>query len=73
MWVLSLGWEDTYEERNWQPTSYSCLENPRDRGAQQAAVHGVSRSRIQLSIYRGFIIMGDNSTQVSLQQSIELT
>ena len=28
---------------------YSCLENPRDRGAWQAAVHGVSKSRIRLS------------------------
>ena len=28
---------------------YSCLGNPMDRGAWQATVHGVAKSRIQLS------------------------
>ena len=28
---------------------YSCLENPMDRGAWSAAVHGVARNRTQLS------------------------
>ena len=28
-------------ERKWQPTLYSCLEDPVDRGAWWAAVHGV--------------------------------
>jgi len=28
---------------------YSCLENPMDRGAWKAAVHGVSGSRTRLS------------------------
>ena len=28
---------------------YSCLENPRDRGAWWAAVHGVAKSRTRLS------------------------
>ena len=27
---------------------YSCLENPMDRGAWQATVHGVTQSQIQL-------------------------
>ena len=27
------------------PLQYSCLENPKDRGAWQATVHGVSESR----------------------------
>ena len=31
------------------PLQYSCLENPMDRGAWGAAVHGVSKSRTQLS------------------------
>ena len=31
------------------PLPYSCLENPMDGGAQQAAVHGVSKSRTPLS------------------------
>ena len=28
---------------------YSCLEDPMDRGAWQATVHGVKKSRTQLS------------------------
>ena len=31
------------------PLQYSCLENPRDRGAWWAAVHGVARSQIRLN------------------------
>ena len=27
------------------PLQYSCLENPMDRGAQRASVHGVAKSR----------------------------
>ena len=30
---------------NGNPLQYSCLENPRDRGAWQATVHGVSNSQ----------------------------
>ena len=30
------------------PLQYSCLENPKDRGAWKAAVHGVARSQTQL-------------------------
>ena len=36
-------------EGNGNPLQYSCLENPLDRGAWWAAVHGVSKSRTQLS------------------------
>ena len=31
------------------PLQYSCLENPIDRGAWQATVHGVTQSRTRLS------------------------
>ena len=31
--------------RKWQPTQYSCLENPRDRGGWRAPVHGVAKVR----------------------------
>ena len=34
---------------NGNPLQYSCLENPMDRGAWWAAVHGVAKSRTQLS------------------------
>ena len=33
----------------YPPGQYSCLENPPDRGAWRAAVHGVAKSRTQLS------------------------
>ena len=35
--------------RQWHPLQYSCLENPMDRGAWKAAVHGVAKSRTRLS------------------------
>ena len=36
-------------EGSGHPLQYSCLENPMDRGAWWAAVHGVARSRTRLS------------------------
>jgi len=36
-------------ERNGNPLQYSCLENPMDRGAWQATVHGVARVRHDLA------------------------
>ena len=36
-------------EGNGTPLQYSCLENPMDRGAYQAAIHGVAKSRTRLS------------------------
>ena len=36
-------------EGNGTPLQYSCLENLMDGGAQKAAVHGVAKSRTQLS------------------------
>ena len=36
-------------ERNGNPLQYSCLENPMDRGAWQAAVRGVTKSWIPLN------------------------
>ena len=36
-------------EGNGTPLQYSCLENPKDRGAWQAAVRGVAKSRTRLS------------------------
>ena len=38
--VQSLGWDDP---------RYSCLENPVDRGAWRATVHGVTKSLTRLS------------------------
>ena len=36
-------------EGNGNPLQYSCLENPMDRGAWWATVHGVAESRTRLS------------------------
>ena len=33
---------------NGYPLQYSCLENPMDRGAWRATVHGVSKSQTRL-------------------------
>ena len=37
-WVRKIPWR-----RKWQPTQYSCLGNPMDRGAWWATVHGVAK------------------------------
>ena len=39
--------------RKWQPTPYSCLENPRDGGALWAALCGVAQSRTRLKRLSG--------------------
>ena len=36
-------------EGNGNPLQYSCLENPKDRGAWQTTVHRVTKSQTQLS------------------------
>ena len=43
------GSERSPREENGYPPQYSCLENPLDRGAWQATVHGVAKSWTQLS------------------------
>ena len=42
-WVQFTGWEDPLE-KEMATHSSSCLENPMDRGAWQATVHGVTKS-----------------------------
>lgn len=37
------GWERAPEGEHGNPLKYSCLENPMDKGAWQATVHGVTR------------------------------
>ena len=39
----------SYGEGNGTPLQYSCLENPMDGGAWQAAVHGVAKTWARLS------------------------
>ena len=42
-WVGKIPWS-----RKWESTQYSCLEDSMDRGAWQAAVHGVAKSQGQM-------------------------
>ena len=42
-WVGKIPWR-----RKWQPTPYSHLKNPTDRGTWRATVHRVPKSRTQL-------------------------
>ena len=46
-WVPSLVGKSLGEEHG-NPLQYCCLENPMDREAWWAAVHGVAKSRTQL-------------------------
>ena len=39
------GWEISPGGGHGNPFEYSCLENPMDRGAWWAAVHGVAKSQ----------------------------
>ena len=51
-WLVQV-WKGTDSTRapgggHGNPLQYSCLENPKDRGAWQTTVHGVAKSRIWL-------------------------
>ena len=43
-WVQSLGWEDPLEEDMTTHSSIFAWRIPQDKGAWQAAVHGVAKS-----------------------------
>ena len=42
-------------EGNSNPLQYSCPENPTNRGAWRAIVHGVTKSRTRLSEFTFFL------------------
>ena len=49
IFILFYGWVVFHcGKGNSTPLQYSCLENPMDRGAWWAAVHGVAKSRTRL-------------------------
>ena len=49
-WVQSLGLEDALEKEG-QPIPVFLLENPMDRGAWLAVIHGVTKSHMWLSMH----------------------
>ena len=53
-------------EGNGNPLQYSCLENPMDRGAWRATVHGVAMSRTRLSDFTPLTHDGHNVITGSL-------
>ena len=59
-------------EGNGNPLQYSCLENPMDRGAWWAAVHGVAQSRTllkRLSMHASRRLAESLSAESSLSSS----
>ena len=61
-------WERSPGEGNGYPLQYSCLENPTDRGAWLATVHGVKESDVTegLSPEDNFILINSESTDLEL-------
>ena len=47
--IIKAIYDKPTREGNGIPLQYSCLENPMDRGAWWAAVHGVQKSQTRLS------------------------
>ena len=54
-WVQPLGQEDTLEKEMATHSSTLTWKNPMDRGAWWAAVHGVAKSRTQLSDFTSLL------------------
>ena len=54
-------------EGNSNPLQYSCLENPMDRGAWWATIHGVAKSRIQLKC------LGTSHIQSSFNPDVKIS
>ena len=55
--VQPLCWKDALEKGKANPLQYSRLENPMDRGAWRATVHGVAKSQMQLSTHTEFNLL----------------
>ena len=51
-------------EGNGSPLQYSCLENPVNRGAWRATVHGVAKSWTQLSDFLQKVVHDDDTARV---------
>ena len=59
--------------RRGKSLQYSCLENPRDRGAWRAAVHEVGRSRMRVSTWGHTHQRAPSQRRLAALLSISLT
>jgi len=77
-WVRKIPWR-----RKWQPPPVFFLKNPMDRGAWRATVHGVAKSRTQLSTAQYLVLrtqrdnefwvaFGKAKTKTSLKDHMDL-
>ena len=66
-WVGKIPWR-----RAWQPTPYSCLENPMDRGAWWATVHRVAYSQTQLKQLSMLLLLLSRFSRVRLCATPEM-
>ena len=60
MWetqIQSLGQEDPLEEGHGNPLQYSYLENPMDRAAWRATVHGVAKNQTGLKRFSTHVLI----------------
>ena len=48
---LSLGLGRFFRGGNGNPLQYSCQDNPKDRGAWQAMIHGATKNQTRLSMH----------------------
>ena len=51
------------------PLQYSCLENPTDRGAWRATVHGVAKNRTQVSKFSHSVVPDSATPWTSARQA----
>ena len=56
-WVQFLGWDILLEK---EMATHSCMEKPKDRGAWQATVHGITRVRYDLALCFFFLLIKGN-------------
>ena len=63
---LILGLGRSPGEGNGNPLQNSCLDNPMDRGAWRATVHGVTKSRTRLSEFTSLVFIRQLYPEVRL-------
>ena len=75
LFYFLLSTQGFYGEGNGNRLQYSCMENPMDRGAWWAAVHGVEKSRARLSHFTsllGDVLQGLNLDKIPLSKYYQI-